>query len=637
MKIISTVLLITQVAFFSKAQTSSWVSLSSNTVGLDSALAFCNYVADINNDKYPDIVTVEGGWGPTAQNNLRVYINVQKTGSTNPKERIFLDVTGTSGINAMPTAGDTSRGTLVVALADINNDGNVDVVRGNYYHRLQNYVDVGDRCEVLLGDGQGHFTLVPNNGLHDLGLINPSGFSFLDYDKDGILDLFIAVWFNDYDANTIRSGYLMKGNGNGTFTNVSSAAGIALPEPMYGCSAVDWNNDGWPDIATAPYCRTGGQLWKNKGDGTFENVAASANYNAQLMQGDNGQNLCLWSAAPEDFDNDGDLDFFYSLVHGGSDPNEGHSTIVTNAGAANNYQLSWEMNRITWDAPSSTHHGDYDAAWLDIDNDGLEDIVMTQGTYMPTDRLFVFYQKPDNTFDDITQELGLLVPETKDLHLTEAIDYDLDGDDDFIFCRVGQPRALHLVKNEIGDQNNWTAVRLIAPAGVNKDAIGARITVFAGGLKKMREVYAGRGNDGGQQPLAMIMGLGQNTAIDSIQVQWPNAANTVTTVAHPPIKQYLTISDGGLDVKEVASKTAIDLKVYPNPAAEYILFQLTDNAPIVSAELFDMTGKSIRNSQVISSPTATSYMPVTDLPAGSYMIKVVTKKNQAFTRSFLKK
>ena len=617
-----------------QAQTPSWSSIATGEVKLDTARAFCIYVSDINNDQYPDVVTIDGD---ATEDPLRVYLNIHDTGSSDPSSRMFVDITASSGVNAKP-GGGPSRGSLVVALADINNDGNVDMVRGNYYHVLSTYTDYGDRCEVLLGDGSGHFTLVPDNGLHALGLLNTIGFSFLDYDKDGKVDLFIATWFKDYENNIWSPGYLLKGNGDGTFTNVSAQAGITAPEPMYGCSAVDWNNDGWPDIATAPYCRTEGQLWKNNGNGTFTNVAASAGYNAQYLPGDNGQPMCMWSAVPEDFDNDGDMDFFFTLVHGGNDAGEGRSAVVVNGGAANNYMLTPDRSRLAKRVPYSSHNGDYDGSWFDLDNDGLMDLAMTQGHYTPaTDRLFIFHQDEHHMFTDITGDLDLILPESKDLHLLEVMDYDLDGDDDIIFCRNGQPRTLQLVENRIGQDNSWTAVQLRAPEGVNKSCIGARIYVWSGGVQRMREVYAGRGNASGQQPFAMVFGLGQHTVIDSVKVRWPDAQGSTTTVHRPPVNSYLEITSSGLSVPgaQQAQDAAPGLKLYPNPAKDFILVQISDNTAIARMEVYDVLGKRMPV-KLYDDNNGTRYCTVKGLPPAQYIMKVTAAGGATYTRTFVK-
>src|SRR5690606_4100460 len=122
---------------------------------------------------------------------------------------------------------------------------------------------------------------------------------------------------------------------------------------------------------------------KNNGDGTFTDVAAAVGYNARYMAGDGGQTMCMWGNVPEDYDNDGDMDFFFNLVHGGAGANEGRSAVVVNGGAGNGYKLTPDRSLTERKWLQSSHLGDYDASWLDVDNDGLMDLVLSQGHYDP--------------------------------------------------------------------------------------------------------------------------------------------------------------------------------------------------------------------------------------------------------------
>ncbi len=624
--------------FNAQTQTADWLSLVTDDVGLTGESIFCISVADINNDHYPDIVAVAGGWHRAAENGIRLYLNVADTSSDRPGARMFLNITEGSGVNVRPGSAEPTRGTIAVALADVNNDGNIDMVRGSYYHRLNTFTDQGDRCEVLLGDGAGKFNLVPGNGLHELGLVNVIGFSFLDYDKDGHIDLFIAPWSKDHDNNIWDPGYLMKGNGNGTFTHVSAQAGITTPEPMYGSTVIDWNNDGWPDIATAPYCRTNGQLWKNNGDGTFTNVAVQAGYNARYMPGDGGQALCMWSNVPEDYDNDGDMDFFFSLVHGGTGANEGRSAMALNGGAANGYKITMDRNITQRKSPQSDHLGDYDASWFDIDNDGKMDLAMAQGYYKPaTDRLYVFRQQDAQNLIDITGDMDKIIPATNNLHLLEVMDYDLDGDDDIIYCRDASPQQMHLLRNEIGQDNNWIGVRLMAPEGVNKSCIGARIYVWSGGVQRMREVYAGRGNGSGQQPFLMLFGLGYNMVVDSVKIVWPDAEGSETVMKNPAVNQYHGVTKNGLVVENIQNEDKKrSLKIYPNPASGFILVQTDDNAIIKSVDIFDVAGRLMMSTGNYSHAEQTRYCGISDLTAGQYFIKATTETGSVRIKTFVK-
>ena len=226
--------------------------------------------------------------------------------------------------------------------------------------------------------------------------------------------------------------------------------------------------------------------------------------------------------------------------------------------------------------------------------------------------------------------------ETKDLHFLEAMDYDLDGDDDVLFCRDGSPRGIHLIENRIGQDNNWTGVFLRAPQGVNKSCIGAKIYVWSGGVQRYREVYAGRGNASGQQPFALLFGLGSHSVIDSITVQWPDAAGSTTTVKNPPVNRYLEITASGLSVEQTHRQTAAPgLKLYPNPARDFILVQLSDNTPVAAIEVFDLLGKKMA-AKLYSDRSATRYYPVKGLPAGQYFVKVTAAGGEVLMHTFLK-
>lgn len=624
-------------------QDSTWMREVTSQVGLSNATGFCINVCDVNNDDYPDLILVRSQNGyETNRDAVRLFINT----SDSLGNRIFVERTKESGVNSNVSPTDTGRRTTLLALADINNDGFVDMVTGNWYHTKEKYTDNGDRCEVLLNDGQGHFSVVPNNGLHELGLIAPMGFSFLDYDNDGKIDLFIGSFFDDYTNDIFQPSHLMRGNGDGTFTDVSQQTEIGTNNyPLYGCNVADYNNDGLQDILTAPYCRSSGSLWENNGDGTFTDVGPDVGYNAWAMKGNMTSNgpriLCMWAAQPADFDNDGDVDLFFILVHGGNDAGEGRSTIVVNEKQGANYKFHWDLSRTTWNNPKPDEHGNYDASWFDLDNDGLVDLGMTEGgVYSPgKDRIYVFKQKPDHTFDDVTSKLNLLgkVPKA---HAMEVLDYDLDGRDDLLSGESGSSK-LHLFKNESvtpsGSRNNWVAVKLIAPPGVNRSCIGARITVYSGGIAQMKDIYSGQGNGCGQQPFIQNFGLGSNTVIDSITVRWPSLAYAVTTVKNPPNNQKITIDHADpVSITEKLQLSDEDFSLYPNPANDRVSFKLSPQLKRGkrTIEIMDALGRqmNIVSREVGSILTVDTHSFV----SGWYVARLVTKDGQNVVRTFLK-
>jgi len=333
------------------AQDATWFSDITEQTRLTGAKAGQISALDVNNDGYPDLLLQNLSYDRSMK--TRIYLNLQDPESSDPKDRIFVDVTDSTGMYANPDPSVTGRIADVWAMADVNNDGYPDMVTGLFYYYVSTFNDLGDAAEVLLNDGTGRFRLVKNNGLHELGKFPCTGFSFLDYDLDGKLDIYITVFSADHQNNIWIPGFLMKGNGDGTFQNVSQESGIdQVAEPNYGAGVTDWNNDGYPDIMTCPYCRTNGTFWMNNGDGTFTDVTNVIGYTGKngmtgnVDPGIGPRELCQWEALPADYDNDGDMDIAQMLVHGGLNANEGHSPLTINSGPDDGFKLTWDLEKF---------------------------------------------------------------------------------------------------------------------------------------------------------------------------------------------------------------------------------------------------------------------------------------------------
>ncbi|MFM9944105.1 MAG: FG-GAP-like repeat-containing protein [Bacteroidia bacterium] len=583
-------------SFFANAQTPSWFSDITPETGLTGQKMQKAYAADVNNDGFIDLITITGIDYFNNRKPLKLFINETdaKTGL-----RKFTDKTDWSKINSNVNETDTGKQVTCAAFADVDNDGDVDMVTAHYFHRIENYKDVGDRCQVMLNNGQGQFTIKPNNGLDELGLTNTQGLSFLDYDLDGNIDLFIGNWFSDYTKDKVQDDILMKGNGNGTFTNVTAFTNLNKPtnEPLYGSSAGDWNNDGWDDIFTASYCRTGGSLWKNAMDGKFENVAKKAGYTSHLMKGDNGQELCHWAAMPCDYDNDGDFDFYFAMVHGGNDVNEGRSTIVKNQGPDSSYQLRWFMDITPKAAPYASHSATYDAGWFDFDNDGLTDLCYADGTYVGggNGRLFMFRQNANNKFSDVTKALNLTLNSNKyiTMNIVRPMDYDNDGDEDLLIYGGGSPGVGVVpifLKNNAGNNKNHVVINLKPAFGTNGSCVGAIVKVYCGKLIKTREVYAGQGNAAGQAPFSLVFGLDNNSIIDSVVVIFPNKKHRRIVKTNLNVNQTYTIYEyiHGLQDESIT--------VFPNPAKGEVNVAFPSSyTGSMNLSVFDLTGKLVLN------------------------------------------
>ncbi len=602
--------------WFVPANTETGLTLSSGTQLLPCAV-------DINHDEYPDLVSIyipPDGTIYTIRKPMIIHLNIQDPDSDDPLARKFIDVTPQSGVHDIP--GDTGFHANCYTLADFNNDGNVDLVTGNFYYNKATYLYPNDRCQIFLGDGTGKFTWKANNGLSSIGLHNIRMLTALDYDRDGNLDLFIATYYESSTTGIRDHGYLLKGNGDGTFSDATDVSGIGvLPEAMYGSSATDYNNDCKPDIFTAPYCRSPGMVLKNEGNGTFTDMASALGYDLELTGA--GQRSCTFSVIPEDVNNDGYMDLFFTVVHGGNAPGQFRSTIGINRGPDHNYSFDIREDLLPVNQPASSHRGDYDGSFLDFDNDGLKDLVMAQGTYMPaTDRTYFWQQQTDHSFREVTADLGLLIPDMKSTGAVDVIDYDMDGDDDvLITLQSGGP--LRLWKNTIGQKNNWIAIRVQPVPGyhINGSGIGTRIYVYYAGKMQMREVLAGRGQHTGQQPFMLNFGLGDATAVDSVVVRWPDANCSYKVVKNPQINSRLVINSFPAGINEGAPAVT-ELKVFPNPTAQYIVIQAHDLVRQVSdIILMDATGRKMP-CRMSESDSDKFILDLEEMPAGIYFINI---------------
>ena len=444
----------------------------------------------------------------------------------------FNNVASTAGVE---DAGQIHYG---VAWGDYDSDGDLDV-----------YVTKGGANYLYRNNGDGTFTDVASAaGVADGG--NGYGAAWGDYDNDGDLDLYVV---NEYSPNR-----LYHNENNGTFTEVGSTAGVADNGEGNGVSWVDYDRDGELDLFVANG-NSGDLLYHNNGDGTFTDVAFSAGvlatgYSASSAWGDydNDGDFALYIAKSSypsvlyrnnsdgtftnmnnsagigsysynrgsawgDYDNDGDLDLYVVSYTGWNIlyRNDGNSTFT----------------KVS--EPAGVTGGSYDAgiSWIDYDNDGDLDLWISNSEYWYRDRLYS--NNGDGTFTDMAESVGL---GSNQFNRTTGAwgDYDSDGDLDLF--ESANPNRFY--KNG-GGTNNWLSVKLVGVVS-NKSAIGARVIVRTGSLRQIREVDGGSGLYS-QPSLPVEFGLGSATSIDSVIIQWPNGIlQWQTEVA---VNQILNISE----------------------------------------------------------------------------------------------
>ncbi|MBD3338993.1 MAG: hypothetical protein GF353_07785, partial [Candidatus Lokiarchaeota archaeon] len=360
-------------------------------VDLDNADAFRASIADLNNDGYPDLVLHAQDDQKTNFLKLnKLYLNTSaEPGNPSSEKRKFVDVsvadpTTSNGIWLNRAGTSVGRLATLAIFGDVDNDGDLDMYSGRYYHRESANFDL-DGMELLLNDGNANFTLSGNclNQALPNPRLNNSAAVFTDYNLDGNIDLYLGHWYyqgESFDNNNQNLNQtLLSGNGAGQFSYVPSVSGTGS---FYSVDAADVNNNGYPDLFAPSYANNQGQAlsyhWENINGSSFMNKATQSNF-AQYIGLNNRKSG--FGSYPRDYDNDGDIDFLMPIVHGSGNggvpdatygsntfPNFVHTTVITNDGSGN---FNWRFDNVLdrdIDDPYLGHHGDQNGTWTDIDN-----------------------------------------------------------------------------------------------------------------------------------------------------------------------------------------------------------------------------------------------------------------------------
>ena len=438
----------------------------------------------------------------------------------------FEDVTELAGL----TLDVRSNG---AAWADVDNDGDLDL-----------YVTTfgGERFYLFINDGEGHFTEeAVERGASMLSADTHMGFSvaFGDYDRDGWLDIYTTEWrSNDLARDHARSNArLLRNRGAeapGRFVDVTVEAGVALETVAengvwaFAGAFIDLDDDGWPDLVVASDYGNSRLFWNN--GGRFVDGTAAAGVGTD----ENGMGSALG-----DYDGDGRIDWFVTSVYVPAQDcsgcfygmsgnrlyrNEGTRTFSDRTDAANVRDGSWGWG----------------AAFIDYDNDGDLDLVMTNGidyrvgpNDLPpliqghldafrTDRMR-FWRNDGGVMTELSDVVGITDRGSGKGLL--VFDYDNDGDQDiFVVNNAGAPR---LYRNDGGNARDWLRIRL-AGADSNREGIGARIMVQVSpdGPELVREVRSG-GQFLSQSETIAHFGLGSgDEPVFEVRIHWPKSGKT---------------------------------------------------------------------------------------------------------------
>jgi enediyne biosynthesis protein E4 len=495
-------------------ETMVYGEIDSFTYIVESMGAGCAFI-DYDNDGWMDLFILCGrrleNTPPNASN--RLY--------KNNRDGTFTDVTAKAGLSASGWAQG-------VCIGDYNNDSFEDIFISNYGQNI-----------LYRNNGDGTFTDVTAKA----GLLHPktrysTGCTFVDYNRDGLLDLFVSNYLEidlanapkpslavpncNYEGVPVMCGpqgfpkaqnYLYRNNGDGTFTDVSKESGIAGFGGYYALSTltIDADEDGWPDIFVA--CdSTPSLLLMNNHDGTFREEAL---FRGLALSGE-GRKMGGMGACAGDYNLDGHTDLakthFYNQATGlyRSDGKGNYDDVTIEVGLG-------KENRFVV----------FGIGLVDFDNDGYPDLLASTGSVYPeVSRVsprfparspnLLFRNQGDGTFIESGAEAG---PGITTPHCGRGAafgDFDNDGDMDVLIMNVNEPPSL--LRNDAPSGNHWIKIRLEGTKS-NRSGIGARVLARYAGKVQMQELLSQSSFLSANDP-RLHFGLGTATTTD-IEIHWP--------------------------------------------------------------------------------------------------------------------
>jgi enediyne biosynthesis protein E4 len=481
-------------------------------------------VLDIDNDDRLDLFMVNGttleGF-PKGQEPINHLYRNRGDGT-------FEDVTKKAGVEG----SGWGQGACA---ADYDNDG-FDDLFVTYFGQNRLYKNKGDGTFLDVTKTAGVFDAKSRWG---------AGCAFVDYDRDGKLDLFAANYI-DLDLATAPvpdSGLcrykgvpvacgppglpggknaLYRNKGNGTFEDVSSSSGILKAQGTYGLGVItlDFDDDGWQDLYVANDSNPSA-LYKNNRDGTFTDIGVSAG----CAYSQDGKPQAGMGITVGDYDRNGTFDLFKTNFAGDT------STLYGNTGNG-----LCEDRTFAAGIGMNTRWLGWGVGFIDLENDGWLDLFLVNGHVYPEveqlkteagykQRKIVYRNLRNGRFEDITERVGPPVTTPKAGRGAAFADLDNDGDVDIVINNVHDTPDLFRLTPDAS--NHWITLKLVGTKS-NRSAIGARVRVRSAGGTQMDEVRGG-GSYYAQNDLRVHFGLGKDTKIDVVEVRWPNGLEEIWT------------------------------------------------------------------------------------------------------------
>lgn len=487
---------------------------------------------DVDNDGWLDILLANStGWPEQAAAGTHAALY------RNDGDGTFTDMTRGSGLD-VPIYG------IGGAAADFDNDGQVDL-----------YLTALGPNRLLQGQGDGTFVDVTDaSGTGDPGFSTSA--VWLDYDRDGQLDLFVTnyvEWTPETDLYCTldgesksyctpesyrgQSSSLFRNLGNGTFEDATVASGVSSPSAKaLSATMFDVDDDGWMDLFVTNDTQPN-QLFRNKGDGTFEDIAVVAG----VAFSEAGVARAGMGVDAADYDGSGRPSLvignfsneMMALYH-----NEGNGLFIDEAPRS-------ALGRATLlTLTFGCFFFDYDLdGWLDVfaaNGHVADDVERVQSRVTHAQRPQLFRNLGRGRFEEINDDADAGQGLHQPMVARGAAYGDLDNDGDLDVLMTSNGGAPRLLRNDGGNANNMLRVRMVG-VGSNRDGIGARVEVTAAGRTRWQIVKTGSSYLS-QSELPLTFGLGSATRVDTIRVAWPSG--TVDTIDAVDANQMVTIREG---------------------------------------------------------------------------------------------
>jgi len=463
----------------------------------------------------------------------------------NNHDGTFTDVTEKAGVA-------NERWGFGVAVADYDNDGWPDIYVANYgknrlYHNNHDgtFTDVAEKAQVTLGGWS-------------------TGPTWGDYDHDGLLDLFVPGYQKfDVDHPVIagkgglpagscqfrgvnifcgplgligEGDHLFHNNGDGTFTDVSVAAGVADQKGRYGFASlfVDLDDDGWLDLVVANDS-VPNYFYRNQHDGTFADIS----YISGVAVNQDGRAQSSMGIGAGDYDRDGKVDLFITTF------SDDYKTLYHNDGEGNFTDVTFKAGVGSATIPFLS----WGAGFLDFDNDGLLDIFIVNGHVYPiadksdwgttwAQRPLLFRNMDSKKFQEVPAATGSGLAAVVSGRGAAFGDLFNDGHINVVINNIDATPTL--LRNVVQNTNHWLTLKLTGGPKSPRDAIGAKVFVTAGGIRQRADVCSG-GSYGSSSDRRLHFGLGTAAKVDKVEISWPDGEREA--VAVPGVDRILNVTE----------------------------------------------------------------------------------------------